>query len=243
MAPPATGFRSSTLDSLTPNWDQFDALPAICYYQVASERGQELLVPLEWMLCPKCNSTDFVHGQRCPQCGHEEFSPASAEAGGVVGSKRRVVKFSNNLSFDFARHDSSATTLPPLFRPSGTIYGYDTAPAQLALWINGRLVDPGVGLAALDAVLKSAAAKPLGASVLAHYKDSARGAWALENLSLDERAWSIGNAVAHGLAADAADAVVPAIAGVTAADLQRIAKRYFQRFDVALVLPRQGPGG
>jgi predicted Zn-dependent peptidase len=137
----------------------------------------------------------------------------------------------------------SATTVPPLFRPTGTVYGYDTAPAQLTLWLNGRLVDPGVGLAALDAVLKSAAAKPLGAAVLARYKDSARGAWALESLSLDERAWSIGNAVAHGLSADAGDAVAPAIAGVTAADLQRVAKRYFQRFDIALVLPRQGPGG
>ena len=72
---------------------------------------------------------------------------------------------------------------------------------------------------------------------------SARGGWLLENLSLDERAWSIGNAVAHGLAADASDSVAPAIARVTAADLQRVAKRYFQRFDVALVLPRQGPGG
>ncbi len=137
----------------------------------------------------------------------------------------------------------SATTVPTLFRPAGTIYGYDTAPAQLALWLNGRLVDPSAGLAALDAVLKSAAAKPLAAAVLARYKESARGAWALENLSLDERAWSIGNAVSHGLAADAADAVAPAIAAVTAADLQRVAKRYFQRFDIALVLPRQGPGG
>ncbi|MDB5042475.1 MAG: peptidase [Candidatus Eremiobacteraeota bacterium] len=137
----------------------------------------------------------------------------------------------------------SATTVPALFRPSGTIYGYDMAPAQFVLWLNGRLVDPGVGLAAVDAVLKNAAVKPLGAAVLARYKESARGAWLLENLSLDERAWSIGNAVAHGLAADASDSVAPAIARVTAADLQRVAKRYFQRFDVALVLPRQGPGG
>jgi zinc protease len=137
----------------------------------------------------------------------------------------------------------SATTVPALFRPSGTIYGYDVAPAQFVFWLNGRLVDPGVGLAAIDAVLKNAAAKPLGAAVLARYKESARGAWLLENLSLDERAWSIGNAVSHGLAADASDAVAPAIGRVTAADLQRVAKRYFQRFDVALVLPRQGPGG
>jgi zinc protease len=137
----------------------------------------------------------------------------------------------------------SATTPPQLFRPAGTIYGYETSPAQIALWLNGRLVDPGVGLAAVDAVLKAAAAKPIAAPLLARYKNGARGAWALERLSLDDRAAAIGNAVAHGLDADAAEAVGPAIARVTASDLQRVAKRYFQHFDVALVLPRQGSGG
>ena len=34
------------------------------------------------------------------------------------------------------------------------------------------------------------------------------------------------------------DAVGAAIARVTAADVQRVAKKYFQRFDVALVMPR-----
>jgi zinc protease len=138
---------------------------------------------------------------------------------------------------------SGVTSQPAVFRPAGTIYAYDTAPAQLALWLNGRLVDPGVGLAAVDAVLKSAAAKPLGVAALRRYRDTARGAWALEYLSLDERAWSVGNAAVHGLDPAAADAVAPAIALVTAADVQRVAKRYFARFDVALILPRQGSGG
>ena len=137
---------------------------------------------------------------------------------------------------------AGATTRPPLMRAVGAIYGYDVAPAQLTLWINGARIDPSLGIATLDAVLKSAAAKPLAPAVLSRYKETARGQWALEALSLDERAFRIGNAVAHGLDADAADDAGAAIDRVTAADVQRVVKKYFQRFEVALVLPR-GTGG
>ncbi len=136
----------------------------------------------------------------------------------------------------FAR--AGATTQAPVFRAAGTIYGYDTAPAQLVLWLNGARLDPETGLTAVDTLVKRAAAKPLAASVLSRYKETARGTWALEAVSLDERALAIGNAVTHGLDADVADEVGPAIARVTGADVQRVAKKYFQRFDVALVMPR-----
>ncbi len=131
-----------------------------------------------------------------------------------------------------------ATTQPVLFRAAGTIYGYDTAPAQLVLWINGARTDAEASLTAVDTLVKNAASKPLAAAVLSRSKETARGAWALEAVSLDERAFAIGNAVSQGLDADAADGVGPAIARVTAADVQRVAKKYFQKFDVALVVPR-----
>ena len=131
-----------------------------------------------------------------------------------------------------------ATTQPTVFRPAGTIYGYDTAPAQLVLWLNGSRLDPELGLSGVDALLKRAATKPLAAPVLSRYKETARGAWTLESVSLDQRAFAVGNAVAHGLDADVSDAIGAAIARVTAADVQRVAKKYFQRFDVALVMPR-----
>lgn len=133
-----------------------------------------------------------------------------------------------------------ATTLPPVFRAVGAIYGYDVDPAQFALWINGSRIDPSTGLATVDAVLTNAAKKTLAPAVLARYKESARGEWALESLSLDDRAFAIGNAVALGLDADAADGVTAAIGRVTGSDVQRVAKKYFRRFDVALVLPRSG---
>jgi zinc protease len=135
---------------------------------------------------------------------------------------------------------TGATTPPAAFRAVGTLYGYDAAPAQLAIWLNGALIEPATGIAALDVLVKGAAAKPLSPSVLARFKETAHGEWALENLSLDQRAFAIGNAVSHGLDADASDAVGAAIQRVTAADVQRVAKKYFQKFDVALIVPREG---
>lgn len=136
-----------------------------------------------------------------------------------------------------------ATTPAPFFRAVGSMYAYDTAPAHFMLWINGARIDPSTGLGAVIALVKGTATKPLSEAVLNRYKETARGEWALETLSLDERAAAIGSAVARGLDADAGDAVPAAISAVTVADVQRVAKKYFQKFDVALVIPREGSGG
>jgi zinc protease len=133
---------------------------------------------------------------------------------------------------------SAATTQLPDFSSVGSLYGYDTAPAQFVLWINGSQIDPSVGLGAVIALVKGAATKPLSDAVLSRYKETARGEWSLETLSLDERAAALGSAVTRGLDADAADAVPAAITAVTAADIERVAQKYFQKFDVALVMPR-----
>lgn len=139
----------------------------------------------------------------------------------------------------------SATTRPLALRGIGTVYGYDVAPAQFALWINGALIDPSTGLGAISALVKATGDKPLPPNILDRYKDSARGEWQLEALSLEDRAWSIGNAVSQGLDPDTAQTIEASIGKVTSADVQRVAKRYFQKFDVALILPRsaEGSGG
>ena len=136
----------------------------------------------------------------------------------------------------------TATTQAPAFRAIGALYGYDASPAQMIVWLNGSRVDPSVGVAAVDAVVKSAGKKPLTPAVLSRYKDMARGEWALETVTLDERAFAIGNAVSHGLDADTVDQVGAAIARVTGADVQRVAKKYFQKFDLALIVPRSAGG-
>jgi len=164
----------------------------------------------------------IVLGFAAPSLGDRDFAAAL------------VMRALLNSVFD----RTSATTVPPLFRSAGALYGYDASPAQLVLWINGARIDPETALGALSGVVKAASGKPLGAAVLSRYKETARGEWTLETVSLDERAFAIGNAVTHGLDADASDAVTAAIAQVTAADVQRVAKKYFQKFDIALIIPR-----
>ena len=163
-----------------------------------------------------------VLGFAAPSLGDRDFAPALVMRS-ILGSL-----------FD----RTSPATVPPPFRSVGAIYGYDSSPAQLVLWINGSRIDPEVGLASLSAVVKAASDKPLAAAVLSRYKERARGEWTLETVSLDERAFAIGNAVTLGLDADASDAVSGAIARVSAADVQRVAKKYFKKFDVALIIPR-----
>jgi zinc protease len=163
-----------------------------------------------------------VLGFAAPSLGERDF-PAALVMRALLGSV-------------FER--AGATTPPPLLRSVGLIYGYDVSPAQLVFWINGGRIDPEAGLAGIDAIAKAAATKPLTAAVLARYKETARGEWELETVTLDERASAIGNAVELGLPAGAADDVAAAIARVTAADVQRVAKKYFRKFDVALILPR-----
>ncbi len=132
----------------------------------------------------------------------------------------------------------SAVSLGPVFQPGGTAYGYDASPAQFIVWVNGLRSDPDVPLTAIAAIVKATAAKPLTAEVLNRYKTAARGEWIVGGAGLDAQADAIADAVSHGLGPDAADDVAAAITRVTSADVQRVAKKYFQKFDVAVIVPR-----
>jgi predicted Zn-dependent peptidase len=79
----------------------------------------------------------------------------------------------------------------------------------------------------------------LAAEVVKRYKETARGEWALEAMTLTDRAWLIGAAVNQGANPDLAQSVTAAIDRVTPADVQRLAKNYLQHYTVALVLPRK----
>ena len=99
---------------------------------------------------------------------------------------------------------AGATTLPPQRRAVGTIYGYDVAPAQFALWINGARIDPATGLATLAAVRQGRrreAARAGGAGALQGDRARRSGRWSRSRSTSAPGA--IGNAVALGLDADA----------------------------------------
>lgn len=131
----------------------------------------------------------------------------------------------------------SSETLDPFQRGIDVFYDYDVKPASFTVAINGSRLDPSAGLTVLQAVLKTAAGT-LNADVVARYKETARGDWALEATSLTDRAWEMGAAVNEGADPALAQGVGAAIDRVTPADLQRLVKTYMQHYTVALVLPR-----
>jgi zinc protease len=133
----------------------------------------------------------------------------------------------------------SATTLALFQRGIDVVYAYDVKPATFTVAINGSQIDPSAGLTVLQAILKTAATRPLGRDVVNRYKETARGDWALEAVTLSDRAWQMAAAVNQGADPSAAQDVAAAIDRVTPADLQRLAKTYLQRYAVAIVLPRR----
>ena len=134
------------------------------------------------------------------------------------------------------RSDVSAAA--PIDRGLDVVYSYDVKPATFAIAINGALVDPSAGITIVQAIARNALTKPFTAEVVRRYKDTARGQWALEALTLNDRAWQIGAAVSEGVDPGTAQTVIAAIDRVTPVDVQRVAKRYLQHAIVALVLPR-----
>jgi predicted Zn-dependent peptidase len=138
---------------------------------------------------------------------------------------------------DIATRDSAAT-LSPFERGINVIYNYDVKPSTFVVAINGSQLDPGAGLTIVQAIVRNAQTKPLADDVLKRYRDTAYGQWALEAVTLTDRAWQIGAAVNEGADPGVAQSIAQAIANVTGADVQRAAKAYLQRSTIALVLPR-----
>lgn len=137
---------------------------------------------------------------------------------------------------------NSATTLGFIEKSVGAFYLYDAAPASLVVYVNGTQGDPSVALRELLVVSKSLSLKPLAAGPLRHFKTAAEGQFLTDSVTLSDRAYLLGTFSSQGLGADAINAAVGALERTSAADVQRVAKAYLQRYIVALVLPR-GPGG
>ena len=168
------------------------------------------------------------------------FALVGFPAPAMDGSEFAAALVLRSLFNDIAARQST-TTLAPFQRGINVVYNYDVKPATFTVAINGSELDPTAGLTVLQAILKTALARPLAADVVNRYKETARGEWALEAVTLTDRAWQIGAAVNQGADPALAQSVSAAIDRVTPADVQRMAKHYLQRYTIALVLPRQRP--
>jgi len=144
------------------------------------------------------------------------------------------------LSGAFERN--STTTLGFLERSIGAFYLYDSTPASLVVYVNGSQVDPSLALRELLLVSRSLSQRPLGADTLRHFKAAAQGQFLADSVNLSDRAYLLGAFSSQGLGDDSINSALDALQRTTAADVQRVAKAYLQRYIVALVLPRQTPG-
>jgi zinc protease len=201
----------------------------------ALPEGSEL--PIVSKAHPFAASPKRIVAQRDIGVTYAVLGFAAPSAGDKDFGAMLVVRSLLSGSFDRA----SATSLPSYSRAVGVVYNYDTRPASLSVYINGALLSPATGLASLDAVLRTISDKPMPAAILRRYKTSAHGEWETESVSLEDRAWSIGNFVELGSGPDYAQTALEAVDATTPASLQRVAKQYLQHFTLALIRPRDTP--
>jgi len=161
-------------------------------------------------------------GFAAPALGDPDFAPMLVLRAMIEATSQRA---STRTTSDFERGVAA-------------IYDYDVKPATLTVALNGGRIDPQLGLSAVRALVRHAAAEPLAADQLTRYRGAARGKWILEAVSLTDRAWQIGAAIVNGSQPGAGADVADAIGRVTADDVQRVARTYLQRYTVAFVLPR-----
>jgi len=120
----------------------------------------------------------------------------------------------------------------------GSIYAFDDARPSLTVYLYGGLGEPTQTFSAALAVFKMAGGAQIEGS-LDELKAQARGRFARDASSLEDRAWLAGVFAREG-SADYLNRTFAAIDAVKAADIKRVAHRYMGDPTIALVLPRQG---
>jgi zinc protease len=135
--------------------------------------------------------------------------------------------------------DHTATSTQTLAsRTVSDFYLYDSEPASFVVFVNGARVEPTLALREVLLVTASLAEKTMQKESLASFKASAMGELLTNTLAYADRSYLIGTLQQQGRGADALNDVVAALQETTAADVQRVAKKYLQKYIVAIVLPR-----
>ncbi len=155
------------------------------------------------------------------------------------GSMLVLASFLERTTAEVAENPS-ITTKPLAQRAVGTIYNFDERPASVVLYINGGFGDPSRPFnTALSVIQIFARSKVTGD--LAGMKSMAAGSYLDEAGNLDDRAWLAGVFAMQNVPPDYVGRGLNAIAAVRPADLQRVARKYFDNPNVAVVLPRDAP--
>lgn len=131
----------------------------------------------------------------------------------------------------------SVTTRPFSDRAVGTLYNFDEKPASVILYINGGFGDPSRPFNTALSVIQIFAHSKLAGDI-GGMKSIAAGSYVDGVTSLEDRAWLAGVFASQNVAPDYIERGLNAIASVKAGDLQRVARKYLDNPNVAIVLPR-----
>lgn len=206
----------SMLDGLAPGGVGVAALPGRASTSVSHELIARRDVPVPWLVAqypaPQIRSADF-------------------------GAMLVLTAFLQRTLSDVTGVPGIAT-LPAAQRGTGTLYNFDSRPANIVVYVDGGGSDPTRAFAtALTVVNVLGHAKLQGN--LNEMKSFAAGRFLQSAATLQDRAWLAGVFAASGLSPDYAKHVLAAIDRTTASDLQRVARRYLGSPTIALVLPRE----
>jgi len=132
----------------------------------------------------------------------------------------------------------SIVSRPALLRPINAIYQYDVSPANFIVYASGTGIGTSGGWRSIFEATEVLADKPLDPSVVERYRTLATGQFVIDNMTLEDRSALVGWVARMGLDPDYPNAVLAEIDAVTPDDVQRVVKKYLQKYTFALVLPR-----
>jgi predicted Zn-dependent peptidase len=123
-------------------------------------------------------------------------------------------------------------------RSVGAVYVYDRVPASLVLYVNGGIIgNPSRAFATALSVVNVLAATRLQGSI-EEFKAVAAGDFADDATTLETRTWLAAVFSRESASPDFINSGLASISATTAADVQRVARKYLGNPTIALVLPR-----
>jgi predicted Zn-dependent peptidase len=156
----------------------------------------------------------------------------------AIGSKDFAAMLVVRAIIESLGRTDAIVSRPAALRPINAVYQYDVRPANFIIYSSGSSLGSPTGLREIFAATELLSSKPLDRAVIARYRTLATGEFEMETMTLEDRSALVGLFRRFGLDGDAANDVLSDIAAVTPADVERVVKKYLDKYTVAVILPR-----
>jgi zinc protease len=124
----------------------------------------------------------------------------------------------------------------------GAYYQYEASPGSMIMFLGGESENLNQSVRDLQTGVARLRGDNLSKSLLAAAKKTALGDYYLSVTHLDDLAWLLGRSAASPEGVAFENNVPQRIQSVSAADIQRVARRYLSKETIAIVLPLQAGG-